>query len=126
MTGTSFKRRKHRDSTCTNFLINVYDSAVERTVSAANVRAARPTPDRAVRLSLTDASTAFFLAFGDCDRRHRARSDGQTGQPKGRSAHCARLAVGQGVLFVAARDQRPSVVVIGKIGDDRGRHLSTI
>jgi len=77
-------------------------------------------------LALTDASAALFLAFGDRRRRHRARSDGHIGCTKGRPAHGARLALGQSVRFVGARNQRPSGVVIPRVCDNGRRHLPTV
>jgi hypothetical protein len=77
-------------------------------------------------LALTDASAALFLAFGDRRRRHRARSGGHIGCTQRRSAHGARLAMGQSVLFVGARNQLPSRGVILKVLEKRGRHILTV
>src|SRR5512138_4000583 len=80
----------------------------------------------ALLTALTDASAALFLAFGNRHGRHRGLSDGQVGGTKGRSAHCARLPLGQGVPFVGARNQLPSSVVIGKLLAKDRRHMATV
>jgi hypothetical protein len=73
--------------------------------------------------TLTGAATALFLAFGDRDGRHRARSLRDPVGAETCSAHGAWLPTRERVSFVGARNQPLSRVAVR---EERIRHMPTV